>query len=610
MPAKDPKPTASPPAENPIPGLLATLRRQGRLPEGERVARIAQLPPNRHEAALVAEGVVTEEDIAQALARDTGLAFRVINPVELNAEVVTGLLPAPFARRHTICALSKENDLLTVAVANPYERGTRRHRGPRALPRGPGPGGGGHPVRHRGHQREPLQPPHLAARRRDRADRRTRRPGARHPGVRFRLRGRRGPRTHHPPGGRRPRQHPPPGVRAARLGHPHGAQTRPGGGALPGGRRPPHHAHLPPHRLSGGGQPPEDAERAGHRRKAPPPGRPLQADRTRPGNRAAGVRPADGLRREGGAPGLRSLRPRLLAGAAPPRRGRTGAPPGHPEPARRAGARDRADGQRQDDHPLLGAPSCGDPRGQCGHHRGSGRADPSAAQPGPGEPPDRPQLRGGDPQRAAAGPGHRDGGRDPGRRNRRDGGAGGPHRTSGALHPAHQRRPERDHPARGPGRAALHGRDHPRRRAGAAAPPHHLSALRAPDHDFGGGGRHHRRSRDRRAAGPARTGLRPLPGNRFPRPARGVRDLPHGRGGIERDPARGERRRPGPPRPPARLPQPAPVRDPTAPRRGDHRHRGGPGHRRRHGPRRGRGARRASGGGAPSRAGLKNPASG
>ena len=122
MPAKDPKPTAPPPAENPIPGLLATLRRQGRLPEGERVARIAQLPPNRHEAALVAEGVVTEEDIAQALARDTGLAFRVINPVELNAEVVTGLLPAPFARRHTICALSKENDLLTVAVANPYER--------------------------------------------------------------------------------------------------------------------------------------------------------------------------------------------------------------------------------------------------------------------------------------------------------------------------------------------------------------------------------------------------------------------------------------------------------------------------------------------------------
>ena len=243
MPAKDPKPTAPPPAENPIPGLLATLRRQGRLPEGERVARIAQLPPNRHEAALVAEGVVTEEDIAQALARDTGLPFRVINPVELNAEVVTGLLPAPFARRHTICALSKENDLLTVAVANPYERAAiadlERYLGVRVqvvvATRSDIEGINGSLYNLR---------TSLRAAETELTDERGG-PGARHPGVRFRLRGRRGPRTHHPPGGRRPRPlHQ--AFEQRRLGHPHGAQTRPGGGALPGGRRPPHHAHLPP----------------------------------------------------------------------------------------------------------------------------------------------------------------------------------------------------------------------------------------------------------------------------------------------------------------------------------------------------------------------------
>ena len=71
----------------------------------------------------MAEGLLSEEDIAQAVARDAGLPFRVINPLELNPEVVTGALPAPFARRHTICALAREADTLTVAVANPFDRG-------------------------------------------------------------------------------------------------------------------------------------------------------------------------------------------------------------------------------------------------------------------------------------------------------------------------------------------------------------------------------------------------------------------------------------------------------------------------------------------------------
>ncbi len=115
-------PAAGPLVENPIPDLLAVLRRQGNLPATDTVARIAQLPAHRHEAALLAAGVVTEEDIAQAVARDARIAFRSINPAELNADVVTGVLPAPFARRHTICALAKKGDLLTVAVANPYER--------------------------------------------------------------------------------------------------------------------------------------------------------------------------------------------------------------------------------------------------------------------------------------------------------------------------------------------------------------------------------------------------------------------------------------------------------------------------------------------------------
>ena len=110
---------------NSIPGLLDLLRRQGRIPAAiaGSVAAVERLPPPRHEAALVSEGLLSEEDIAQAVAQDAGLPFRAINPLELNPEVVTGALPAPFARRHTICALAREADTLTVAVANPFDRG-------------------------------------------------------------------------------------------------------------------------------------------------------------------------------------------------------------------------------------------------------------------------------------------------------------------------------------------------------------------------------------------------------------------------------------------------------------------------------------------------------
>ena len=110
---------------NPVPGLLDLLRRQGRIPAAmaSRAAAVERLPPPHHETALVAEGILSEEDIAQAVAQDAGLPFRVINPLELNPEVVTGALPAPFARRHTICALAREADTLTVAVANPFDRG-------------------------------------------------------------------------------------------------------------------------------------------------------------------------------------------------------------------------------------------------------------------------------------------------------------------------------------------------------------------------------------------------------------------------------------------------------------------------------------------------------
>ncbi len=112
------------PHPHPIPDIVAILRRRGRLPASPSgpVARIESLPAEQREAALVAEGIVSEEDIAQTIARDTGLSHRAINAAEVSPEVVTGILPAPYARRNAMCALSQEGDTLTVAVANPYRR--------------------------------------------------------------------------------------------------------------------------------------------------------------------------------------------------------------------------------------------------------------------------------------------------------------------------------------------------------------------------------------------------------------------------------------------------------------------------------------------------------
>ncbi len=117
---------SSPPRNSephPITDILSILRRQGQLPgESEPARRIESLPPEEQEAALVAGKIVSEEDIAQAVASDAGLPYRAIQATEISPEVVTGVLPAPYARRNAMCALSREGDTLTVAVANPYRR--------------------------------------------------------------------------------------------------------------------------------------------------------------------------------------------------------------------------------------------------------------------------------------------------------------------------------------------------------------------------------------------------------------------------------------------------------------------------------------------------------
>ena len=472
----------------------------------------------------------------------------------------------------------------------------RSHRGSRTVSGGSGEGRGRDPFRHRGDQRQPLQPADVAARRGNRADPRRRRshgPARGGPGVRFGVRGGGRPGAHDPPRRSRPRQHPPPGVRAPRLGHPPRTEARPRRRAFSRRRRPADDAHLSPDRVPGRRQPPQDALRTRHRGETPSPGRPHQAHRIGEGNRAAGFDPPDRLRRKGGPAGVRPGGPGLVARGTQARRRRGAAPPPDAEPPGRAAPGHRSHRQRQDHDALLGAPARHDPRSERRDHRGSRGTGLPAAQPGAGESPHPLLVRGRHSQRAPPGPGHPHGGRGPGCRNRRNGGAGGPHRTPRPLDAPHERRPRCDHPSRRPWRAALSDRHHAGGGRRPAARPHHLPRLRPRGHALGRGSGDAVGPRGRRPSGAGGRGLCALPRHRLPGAPGGLRNPARRFPGGRPDPERLHRGGPGALRTPPGSPEPPPSRGAPPAGRRDECHRGGPGDGRRSGSGTLRGSARA-----------------
>jgi general secretion pathway protein E len=69
---------------------------------------------------IVTLGYATEAQIAEGLAEFAGMRFVTINPLELDLDVVTGALSAPFSRRHGMVAISKTDTTVTIAVHNPF----------------------------------------------------------------------------------------------------------------------------------------------------------------------------------------------------------------------------------------------------------------------------------------------------------------------------------------------------------------------------------------------------------------------------------------------------------------------------------------------------------
>ncbi len=71
--------------------------------------------------------VLTEEVIMRILADHWGLPFYKIDPLKLDTEIVTSVLPRAFAARYGVMPLSVERNVLTVATADPWELETLDH---------------------------------------------------------------------------------------------------------------------------------------------------------------------------------------------------------------------------------------------------------------------------------------------------------------------------------------------------------------------------------------------------------------------------------------------------------------------------------------------------
>ena len=64
--------------------------------------------------------VISEEVIAEVLARDAGMPFEHLDPLKLDFAFVTKMISGPFAARHSVIPLAMEDGYLKIAVANPY----------------------------------------------------------------------------------------------------------------------------------------------------------------------------------------------------------------------------------------------------------------------------------------------------------------------------------------------------------------------------------------------------------------------------------------------------------------------------------------------------------
>jgi len=117
------RPTVSAPAPSSDVGDLLQIlvfRKTLTREQAERVRRQARGASTSVVQTIVKLGLASEAQIGEALAAFAGLRFVKINPLELDLDVVTGALSGPFARKHGLVAIAKDDEKLTVAVHDPF----------------------------------------------------------------------------------------------------------------------------------------------------------------------------------------------------------------------------------------------------------------------------------------------------------------------------------------------------------------------------------------------------------------------------------------------------------------------------------------------------------
>ena len=86
----------------------------------DKIRHAIRINPGPAEHAAIQMGLVTEVQIAQALAAHSGLTYVKINPLDLDLDIVTKALSGPFARKHGMVAIAKSVDRITIAVHDPF----------------------------------------------------------------------------------------------------------------------------------------------------------------------------------------------------------------------------------------------------------------------------------------------------------------------------------------------------------------------------------------------------------------------------------------------------------------------------------------------------------
>jgi general secretion pathway protein E len=65
---------------------------------------------------------IDEDKVTQAVASVVGVPYRKIDPLKLDAALITRTLSRPFARKHGVLPLERKNRALVVAASNPFDR--------------------------------------------------------------------------------------------------------------------------------------------------------------------------------------------------------------------------------------------------------------------------------------------------------------------------------------------------------------------------------------------------------------------------------------------------------------------------------------------------------